>query len=135
MLFVADSSNNRVLVWNNLSSIVTGQAADQVLGQANFTTKSINRGGSVNNNTLSGPKDVDAIGDKLFVADQGNNRVIVFPLPTTDSNLTLTGVAGFTLGQGGSFTSATAGPASDRMNSKTSQGKPGNRFAGFRHRV
>ncbi len=117
MLFVADSSNNRVLAWNNLSTIVTGQAADQVLGQANFTTKTANRGSSVNNNTLSSPTDVEAIGDKLFVADQGNNRVIVFPLPTTDTNLTLTGVAEFTLGQGGSFTSATAGPGSNRMNS------------------
>ena len=37
--FVADTANNRVLIWNSIPS-TTNQAANIVLGQANMTTVS-----------------------------------------------------------------------------------------------
>src|SRR5205823_3771817 len=45
-VYVTDSSNNRVLGWRDESRFVNGTAADMVLGQADFLSSAINRGGS-----------------------------------------------------------------------------------------
>src|SRR5262245_34605025 len=37
-LYVSDADNNRVLSWLNAAAFSTGQAADLVLGQPNFTS-------------------------------------------------------------------------------------------------
>jgi hypothetical protein len=83
-LIVADGSNNRVLIWNSIPT-VSNQAADVVIGQANFVSNSQNRGGSVAANTLAYPSSVSTDGTKLLIADKYNYRVLVYnTVPTTN---------------------------------------------------
>jgi methionine-rich copper-binding protein CopC len=72
-LFVADAYNNRVLVWNSFPTS-NGQAADAVIGQANFT--SIAPGTTAS--TLNRPVGIFAVGSQLFVTDALNNRVMIY---------------------------------------------------------
>ncbi|MCZ6690274.1 MAG: NHL repeat-containing protein [Planctomycetota bacterium] len=90
-LFVADTLNNRVLVYD-LPILFNKQAATLVLGQADFTSYCRDRGiplgcggGSVAGNTLDGPHGLYTDGASLFVADRYNNRVLVWnPLPSVN---------------------------------------------------
>lgn len=85
-LVVADSDNNRVLIWNN---IPTGNntPADVVVGQPDFQTGTLNFGGTGNTPSakgLRGPQGVwiDASG-RLYVADTQNHRVLIWnSIPT-----------------------------------------------------
>lgn len=85
-LFVSDLENNRVLMFNGVkdavdnSTFTNGRAANKVIGQADFVSGDINRGlttidGSVM--YLQRGITVSEAGD-LYVADLGNNRVLVF---------------------------------------------------------
>ena len=76
-LFVADANNNRVLVFD-VTSISDGQNAVHVLGQSNFTSN----GFATTQAGMHTPSDVayDGTGKRLFVADAGNNRVLVFDM-------------------------------------------------------
>jgi hypothetical protein len=81
-LVVADSGNNRLLVWNTFPT-ASGQAADAVVGQASFTTAAIGAAGA---KELWDPESIASDGTQLFVADTGNNRVVVFPsIPSTST--------------------------------------------------
>ena len=81
-LIVADSLNNRLLVWNSFPT-VSGQAPDAVVGQASFTVAAT---GTAAANELFDPESIASDGTKLFVADTGNNRVVVFPsIPSTNT--------------------------------------------------
>ena len=76
-LFVGDGSNNRILVFDiSPERIATGMGAAIVLGQEDFTS----RGPGLSARRLSRPGALafDAPGDRLFVSDSGNNRVMVF---------------------------------------------------------
>jgi sugar lactone lactonase YvrE len=77
-LFVVEYGNHRVLSWPSAGSFVTGQAADLVIGQANFTSGA----GATGQNRLWGPEAavVDSSG-RLWVADTENSRVLRFDLP------------------------------------------------------
>jgi hypothetical protein len=77
-LFVVEYNNNRVLSWPDAASFTSGQAADVVFGQANFTSG----GGALEQNRLFHPEaaTVDAQG-RLFVADTENARVLLFAPP------------------------------------------------------
>lgn len=74
-LFVADSQNNRVLLWENVSSVTSGQAASAVFGQTDMNHCSANAG-SIGQSTFNFPANVylDPAG-YLWVADAYNNRV------------------------------------------------------------
>lgn len=72
-LFVVDSRNNRVLVWNAFPT-TNGQAADVVLGQPNFTTSTTGTSAT----TLNNPVGVSVSGTQVFVTDQRNNRVLIY---------------------------------------------------------
>ncbi|MEM8485054.1 MAG: T9SS type A sorting domain-containing protein [Bacteroidota bacterium] len=78
-LFVSDTDNNRILRWSSASAASNGSAAEAVLGQANFTASSSNRGGTVAANTLYEPHGlfVSTTG-ALYVADSRNNRILRF---------------------------------------------------------
>jgi sugar lactone lactonase YvrE len=80
-LFVADTSNQRVLSWPNAPAFANGQPADLVLGQPDFLAHGSNNGG-VSAKGLSLPTGValDAQGD-LYVADYSNNRVLEYDAP------------------------------------------------------
>jgi hypothetical protein len=80
---VADTYNNRVLVWNGFP-VSNGQAADVVLGQedaqknAENDTNSDGTPDGRNGRTFFRPVGVKFWGSKLLVTDQANNRVLVF---------------------------------------------------------
>ncbi|HEU4539059.1 MAG TPA: hypothetical protein VFS00_33290, partial [Polyangiaceae bacterium] len=89
-LYVADTGNHRVLVWNSLPT-ADGQPADLVVGQADFAGTRPNRGagdgdGDGDSDASAGgffyPSALAVEGGRLFVSDTGNHRVLVFsPLP------------------------------------------------------
>ena len=102
-LFVADAGNNRVLVFNT-ASLSSGMSATNVIGQASFTVKAA----ATSQTGLTTPNGVayDATTYRLFVADAGNNRVLVYKagpsvLPTYSAS------AAYVLGQS-SFSTGTA---------------------------
>jgi len=76
-LFVADTGNHRVLIYNSIPS-GPNPSASTVVGQSNFTNNSPNQGGGVNSNTLSQPNDVIAYGGKMYIADSNNDRILVY---------------------------------------------------------
>jgi len=81
-LIVSDQVNHRVLIWNSVPQ-TNGVPADLVLGQANFTNNTLNEGG-LSSSTLNAPGGIFSDGTRLFVADSGNNRVLIWnSLPTT----------------------------------------------------
>ncbi len=108
-LYVADTSNNRVLGYLNGVSFSNGAPATLVIGQVDFAGFGGNQGGSVAANTLIAPKGlaVDPVSGDLFVADFGNNRVLRFAKPLT-SGIFANQSANLVFGQGGSFTTNVA---------------------------
>ena len=79
-LYVADTENHRVLVWNSIPT-VNYAAADYVLGQPDFASNSANQGGSPASTTLDTPYRVQADATRLYVSDTGNHRVLIYNLP------------------------------------------------------
>ncbi len=75
-LFVADTSNNRVMVWHGLPRAGAGLSADTVLGQADFDANGENRWDAVADDSMCWPYGLSLAGDLLAIADSGNNRVM-----------------------------------------------------------
>lgn len=75
-LAVADTANNRILLWDGVPD--DGRAADYVLAQADFGSNGENRWTSVQRDTLCWPYGISLRGDRLAVADSGNNRVVIW---------------------------------------------------------
>jgi uncharacterized protein (TIGR03437 family) len=85
-LFVADTQNNRIMIWNSLPT-KNNQPADLVLGQPNFTTAPnlnlIDSSLTAAANTMLNPVSVTSDGSHLYVADLGFNRVLIWnSIPT-----------------------------------------------------
>ena len=81
-LFVADNAASRVLVFAVASNtIADGENAEALLGQGGFNTAYP----ATSQNNLSGPSGLayDASATRLFVSDNGNNRVLVFNASTS----------------------------------------------------
>ena len=101
-IIVADTNNNRVLLWNSWPTANQAPAAI-VLGQPNMTSNTANNGG-VSASSLNGPVGVWSDGTKILVADSQNRRVLVWNAwPTANGQ-----AATFVMGQP-SFTSTTYG--------------------------
>ncbi len=82
ILAVADTANNRVLLWKSIPT-VNGQPADIVLGQTGSTTVALV---AVTASAMRGPQGVWIQGTKLFVADTQNNRILIWnTIPTTNN--------------------------------------------------
>ncbi|MBV8834798.1 MAG: hypothetical protein JO108_36860, partial [Acidobacteriaceae bacterium] len=86
-LFVADTQNYRVLIWNSIPTS-NNQPADLVLGQPNFTSANAPPVTKTNPtaaaNQLLNPVSVTSDGTHVFVADLGFNRVLIWnSIPTT----------------------------------------------------
>src|SRR5262249_241147 len=80
-LYVADTQNNRVLVYNRIPT-ENGAAADVVLGQRDFTSfiepdLTQQKTGATASNLLN-PVAVTSDGQRLFVTDLGYNRVLIW---------------------------------------------------------
>jgi uncharacterized protein (TIGR03437 family) len=103
ILVLADTDNNRVLIWNTIPSL-PDQPADLVLGQSSFTTSAI----GLTSSALRGPQGVWVQGTRLFVADTDNSRVLIWnSIPTSNNQ-----PADVVLGEP-NFTTAPASTTSD----------------------
>ncbi len=72
-LFVADTNNNRVLIYNTIPAS-NGAAANVVIGQTNMT----NNSSGLSATKLNAPRDVYYDGSKLYITDELNNRVLIY---------------------------------------------------------
>jgi hypothetical protein len=87
-LFVADRLNNRILVWKTFPTS-SGQAADAVIGQADFTSSQPNRNNGPFKFVADGlnlPTGVTLAGTSLWVADTENNRLVRWDNAATAPN-------------------------------------------------
>jgi DNA-binding beta-propeller fold protein YncE len=109
-MFVVDSTNNRVLVFNlDTNNHLENKVVDNVLGQLDFTTAT----SGTTSSTLNLPKGIvyESSGNKLYIADTGNNRVLVFDVATISDGEPAVNV----LGQA-DFVTATTGLTSSTLN-------------------
>ena len=79
-LAVADTANNRVLLWDGLPGPSLQRPADHVIGQPDFDQAGENRWKQVADDTLCWPYGLWLHGDRLAVADSGNNRVVLWDI-------------------------------------------------------
>lgn len=77
-LAVADTANNRVLIWDGMPEGPHCRGAAHVLAQPDFGTNGENRWTAVQHDTLCWPYGLSLRGDQLAVADSGNNRVMLW---------------------------------------------------------
>lgn len=95
-LIVADAWNHRVLIWNQFPT-QHGQPADVVLGQVDFTRNQPNGkgiGAAPTEQTLNWPYGVTSDGERLWIADTGNRRVLYYDHIPTESFAPATAVIG-----------------------------------------
>lgn len=93
-LYIADTGNRRVLVWNSFPD-ANGQPADLVLGQADMITRDDNAGVDTTSIGMRWPHAVVVHDGKVLVADAGNNRIMAWNAqPNADGAM-----ASFVLGQ------------------------------------
>jgi len=107
-LVVADSGNNRVLIWNQPPTS-KDTAPDVVVGQPDFTHNDVNyvaTGASVPAAyNLNNPTSAIIANGKLIVVDHGNNRVLIWKAVPTAA----LAPADFVLGQQGMDTNGEGG--------------------------
>ena len=82
ILVVADTDNNRVLIWKSIPATI-GQPADIVLGQSNFISFLTSAPSA---SSMRGPQGVWVQNGMLFVADTGNNRILIWNSIPTSNN-------------------------------------------------
>jgi hypothetical protein len=106
VLLVADTLNNRVLLWTSMPT-VNAQPADVVLGQPDFD--SVAAPDPPTPSSMNQPADVFFDGERLFVSDAQNNRVMVWNDMPTENNAPAEYFVGQTSGSTGGE-NAGAGP-------------------------
>ena len=79
IMVVADTANNRILVWDELPA-ASRVPATRVLGQPDFATNGENRWDAVRDDTFCWPYGLSLHDGRVAVADSGNNRVMVWEL-------------------------------------------------------
>ncbi|MBV9400792.1 MAG: hypothetical protein JO062_22630 [Bryobacterales bacterium] len=88
-VFVADTQNNRILIWNSIPT-KNNQPADVVLGQKDFNSvipiPVAQSALTPVANTMLNPVSVTSDGIRLFVADLGYDRVLIWNSIPTHSN-------------------------------------------------
>jgi DNA-binding beta-propeller fold protein YncE len=112
-VFVTDSLNNRVLVYDlDSSNDLVDHTADKVLGQSSFTT--INFGTTASLFNYPYGVEYDATNDRLFVSDNSNNRILVFDtaaITNGEAAVNVLGQATFTSSTSATSQTRTFGPA------------------------
>jgi uncharacterized protein (TIGR03437 family) len=83
ILALADTDNNRVLIWLRLPTR-NGQPADVVVGQPDFTHNAT--AVPPTQTSLRGPEGVWIWNGKLFIADTQDNRVLIYNKIPTSNN-------------------------------------------------
>ncbi|MHB1800736.1 MAG: NHL repeat-containing protein [Actinomycetes bacterium] len=80
-MVVADTANNRILVWESVpvpDDHGLGRPADALIGQPDFGASGENGWTAVGPDTLCWPYGLSLHGDRLAVADSGNNRITIW---------------------------------------------------------
>ncbi|MBK8013688.1 MAG: NHL repeat-containing protein [Deltaproteobacteria bacterium] len=116
-LYVADTGNHRVLVWNGIPATTRGTLtpADIILGQPNATSIEPNRGrpwSELDGTRMRSPRTALVAHGSLFVADAGNVRILVWTPPPTDAEQHPTRV----LGQSSEYVKVMPSPSSRSFN-------------------
>jgi hypothetical protein len=101
---------NRISVFD-VASITNGENAINVLGQSGFTTTTA----ATTINGLNGPIDaaLDVSNQRLFVSDQGNQRVVMYNVSSISNGedaIQVLGQTDFTTGTGGTSQSKLSNP-------------------------
>ena len=119
-LLIADAQNNRVLVFNQVPA-TNNAFADVVIGQQDFTSVTENQGavgtvGVPTARTLDRPSGLATDGQRLFILDRDNHRVLIYNAVPTANNAAADVVIGHgTMGEnsfcGDSLSNNTAGLA------------------------
>ena len=82
VLVVADTNNNRVLIWNSIPTS-NNTPANVVVGQSDFTTTSTSVPPTAK--SMRGPQGVWIQNGKLFIADTQDHRVLIYnAIPTSN---------------------------------------------------
>lgn len=76
-LIVCDTGNRRVLLWHEIPSR-NATPADLVLGQSSMNCRDENAGIGINAYGMRWPHAACRFGDRLVIADSGNNRLMVW---------------------------------------------------------
>ena len=105
-LYVSDNNNHRVMVFD-VTSITDGENAVNVLGQSDFTTATT----GTTQSKLSGPSAIAYLSPNLYVASDGNHRVMVFDVSSITDGENAVNV----LGQS-DFTTGTNGTTQSKLN-------------------
>jgi uncharacterized protein (TIGR03437 family) len=85
ILAVADTDNNRVLIWTSLPTSMN-QLPNLVLGQPDLSTRQSPGQGVVSSTIMRGPQGVWVSNNHLFVADTSNNRILIWnSIPTVNN--------------------------------------------------
>jgi hypothetical protein len=92
-LFVADTGNRRVLIWQQFPT-ENGQPADLVLGQPDMISRNENGGNSPTAASMRWCHDITLWQGNLVVADAGNNRVMIWQGIPTENNTPCVAVLG-----------------------------------------
>ena len=81
-LYVADTKNNRVLVWLTVPQSGVAPPPDAVIGQPSFITCTPAAPAA---NTLAGPRGLHWDGNYFFIADSSNHRILIYSTPPDGS--------------------------------------------------
>lgn len=79
VMAVADTANNRILVWDAVPMGST-VPADKVFGQPDFAKNGENRWDAVVHDSLCWPYGLSLHGNRMAIADSGNNRAMIWEL-------------------------------------------------------
>jgi len=125
VLVVADSDNNRILIWNTIPS-ANGTPADVVIGQPDFTHAQTASPPTAK--SLRGPQGVWMQDGKLYIADTQDNRVLVYNSIPTANNAAADLVLGqptFTTFVSPDITKTNVDPTASNMSSPVAIGSDG----------
>jgi len=75
-LFVSDTINNRVLIYNTIPT-TNNASADAVIGQPDFSSGAVNQGGVPSARTIYSSRGAFLVGTKLIIAESGNHRMLI----------------------------------------------------------
>jgi uncharacterized protein (TIGR03437 family) len=81
ILYVADTQNSRILVWQNALTFNNGKPADRIIGQLNQYATVPYGPGTSRSTWMRAPSGLAVLDGDLYVVDGGNNRVLRFRKP------------------------------------------------------
>ncbi len=81
ILYVSDTRNNRILVWQNAASFNNGKPADRIIGQLDQYKTTAYGPGTSRTTWMRAPSGLAVLDGDLYVVDGGNNRVLRFRKP------------------------------------------------------